>query len=248
MSLLALQRGLRDHILAGTEAPPAGVDACAAPGLAVYRHAYRAQLVACLRDVFEKTWSWLGDEAFDDAAQEHVEQRPPSSWTLGEYGDDFPRTLERLYPHDPEVAEIAWLDLTLRRAFDGPDASPIASEALAAVDWESAVLEFAPTLVLGEVVSNAAAIWGAIAEGKRPPAAERLPAPAALRVWRSDLSPRYRTMDAFEHRALALALAGLSFGGLCTVLAEGADAEAAAPRLGGLLGAWLQDGLIRGVV
>lgn len=244
MSLLDTQRGFRDHILAGTDAPLPG-----APerGLAVYRHAYRAQLIASLRDTFEKTWAWLGDEAFDKAARHHVEHHAPKSWTLNEYGADFVQSLRALYPGDPEVAELAWLDWTLRRAFDGPDADAIKPEALAQVDWDNAVLIFVPTLTMGEVATNCAAIWGVLAEEKTPPAAERLAAPATIRVWRSGLTPKYRTIENFEQRALTLAMAGSSFADLCALLVEAGDTDRAAQNVGAVLALWLQDGLIRDI-
>lgn len=244
MSLLDTQRGFRDHILAGTDAPLAG-----APerGLAVYRHAYRAQLIASLRDTFEKTWAWLGDEAFDKAARHHVENHAPKSWTLNEYGADFIQSLRTLYPGDPEVPDLAWLDWTLRRAFDGPDADAIKPEALAQVDWDNAVLIFVPTLTMGEVVTNCAAIWGALAEEITPPAAERLTAPATIRIWRSGLTPKYRTIENFEQRALTLAMAGSSFADLCALLVEDGDTDRAAQNVGAVLAVWLQDGLIRDI-
>ncbi|KRA76395.1 hypothetical protein ASD89_01375 [Caulobacter sp. Root656] len=244
MSLLAVQRGLRDHILVGGGDRPTGVAAGGEAGLAVYRHAYRAQLVACLRDTFEQTWSWLGDDGFDATALSHIAAHPPGGWTLDAYGQDFPVTLAGLYPDDPEVAELAWLDWSLRRAFDGPDADPITPEVLAQVDWESAVLTLSPTLTIGSVATNSAAIWGALAEGEAPPAVERLPAPAAIRVWRQGLSPRYRTIDAFERQALAMVLDGCAFARLCEQLGRPGDTERTVEQVGGLLGAWLQDGLV----
>lgn len=247
MSLLDTQRGFRDHILAGADAPLAGIAPAALRGLAVYRHAYRAQLVACLRDTYEKTWAWMGDEAFDRAARAHVEQTPPSTWTLGEYGVGFPQTLCTLFPADPEVAELAWLDWTLRRAFDGPNADAIAPQALSAVNWDNAVLHFLPTLSVGEVSTNCAAIWGALGEEQTPPAAERLPVPAAIRVWRSDLTPRYRSIENFEHRALILAMAGSSFADLCNLLTENGDREETVQRVGSALASWLQDGLVTSI-
>jgi hypothetical protein len=114
------------------------------------------------------------------------------------------------------------------------------------VDWENAVLILSPTLAIGAVATNSAAIWGALTEGQTPPAVERLPAPAAIRVWRQGLTPRYRTIDAFERRALSMVLDGCAFAQLCEQLAGPDDAERAVAQVGGLLGAWLQDGLVCG--
>ena len=247
MSLFDIQRAFRDHLLAGQDAPLAAVAPKAMRGLGVYRHAYRAQLAASLRDTFEKTWAWMGDEAFDAAAREHIARHPPKSWTLNDYGADFAATLRALHPGDPEIAEIAWLDWCLRRAFEGPDADPVAPEKLGEVDWDSAVLIFLPTLTLGEAATNSAAIWGAIAEDQPPPAAQRLPSLGAVRVWRSGLTPRYRSIENFEHRALILAMAGSGFADLCGLLVENGDRDRAVQRVGTALAGWLHDGLVTAV-
>lgn len=244
MSLLALQSALRDQILA---VEPEGVTADQERGVAVYRHAYRAQLSASLRETFAKTHAWLGDDAFDAACQAHIAEHTPHSWTLGDYGEGFEHTLRTLYPNDPEVVELAWLDWGLSRAFDGPDADPITSEALSVVDWDHADLHFLPTLVVGEVTTNAGAIWSAVAEGATPPPASLLSQPAAIRIWRAGLSPQFQTVDALEREALALALNGASFAEMCEQLTPPDDDGQAAQALGAVLGAWLRCGLITSV-
>lgn len=244
MSLIDLQRGLKDHILhagPGMAQRLGGGDP--EVRLSVYHHAYRAQLLACLRDVYERTWAWLGDEAFERAGKAYVEAHPPSSWTLADYGEDFPVWLGGLYPADPEVEELAWLEWALRRAFDGPGARSAAAEDLAGLDWETASLRTVPTLAVRRASTNAAAIWGALNAGEGPPAAIRLPEPAAVRVWRRELSPQYRTIEEIEAEALALVGSGLSFGGVCIGLVE-RYGEAAAERIGPMLSDWIQDGLL----
>jgi len=244
MTLRDLQRALVDHLLTGDRRISERVRAQG--GLEVYRHAYRAQLLACLRDTYERVWAWLGDEAFDRAAACHVESVAPKSWTLNEYGEEFAATLAGLYPDDPEAPELAWLDWTLRRAFDGPDSTPVDLTAVDALDWEVAEFRFAPTLHLGSVVTNSAAIWSALAEDRPPPAVALLPAPAELLVWRPDLSPRFRTLAPVEAHALKLALAGATFGDICRLYAAKSAEENAVAEAGAMLGQWLRDGFVVG--
>jgi hypothetical protein len=246
MSLLSLQRGLKAQILgeAPGQDPAYGGDGAA--GLSVYHNAYRAQLVACLRDTFEKTWAWIGDEAFETAAREFIASHPPSSWTLNVYGEAFPAFLKDRHANDPEIGELAWLDWALRRAFDGADAEPLSPEHLAALDWEEAALAFAPTLMLHPVTTNVGAIWGALAEETHPPAVEPLPERASLRVWRSGLSPQYRTIDALETQAIEQVQAGQRFGEVCAAVCDGLDEETATQRIGAMLSVWIQDQLIVG--
>lgn len=244
MSLLSLQREFRAVLL--DDARPAAADfgADSAAGYRVYHHAYRAQLVAALRDSYERLCAWLGDSAFEDAARFHVAGHPPGSWTLNDYGAEFADTLSHLYPDDPEVAEIAALDWAMRRAFDGADAPALDRSTLADVDWDHARLHFVPTLRFVPVTTNGAAIWTAIGEGSPVPAVQLLPEPASIRVWRAGLEPRFKTIALAERRALDLCLSGRSFARVCNELAAEQGVGGAVEAAGAYLGDWLGDGLL----
>ncbi len=244
MSLLELQREFRSAVLnrsSGIEARLAG--RCEI-GLAVYRNAYRLRLRDCLRETYEKTWAWLGDARFDAAVGRYVDANRPRSWTLADYGEGFADALAVDLPDDPEASELAWLDWAMRRAFDGASALPLQAAQHASIDWDNSVLRFAPTLALRAIATNCGAIWAAISDGKTPPEAEMLPAPAALCVWRKDLSPRFRTIEGGELLALRLARAGVPFGEICRLVALGrSDADVVA-GLGRLLARWLEDEML----
>lgn len=248
MNLLAIQRSFRAALMGDLEdiAPHFG-DAASTTGLAVYHNAYRVQLVDCLRETFERLDAWLGSEAFALAALVHIAESPPHGWTLGVYGDGFDATLARLYPDDPEVAELAWFDWALSKAFAGADAKPLAADGLPAVDWDRARLDFVPTLQISEAATNVGAIWSALSAGEIPPAAEMLPARAALLVWRQDYTPSFRTIDEDERQALERMLSGATFGELCLAEVDHWGADEGVSRAGKFLGQWLHDGLVAGV-
>lgn len=245
MNLLALQRDMRAWLVDEDEAAACRIGPDAAPGLRIYQNNYRAALVACLETGFERTRAWIGDAAFLTAAAVHIDRLPPAGWTLDTYGRDFPSTLALLHPEDPEIAELAWIDLALDEAFVGPDAPAIGVEDLAGVDWDSAVLRMVPTLDLADRTTNASDIWTALAAGEAPPAPERLDAPGALLVWRKGLVPRFRAMDADEQAALIRARAGLSFAALCVSTVDALGEREGILRAGQWLGLWVSDGLIR---
>jgi hypothetical protein len=249
MSLERIQRAFLAHVVRGDDAIVAAVGARGRGGLAVHAHAYRANLVACLKDSYEKTLAWLGEDDFETAAREHITQHPPRGWTLNDYGEAFPRTLAGLYPADPEVEELAWLDWALRRAFDGPDANPPEPKAFGDIDWERAVLILSPTLATRQVSTNVAVLWNAMAEGTTPPPVEPLETPRTLAVWRRAFSPMFRGLEVRERAALDLARAGAGFGAICAWLAADHpdDEAAAAAEAGALLAAWLDDQIVVGV-
>ncbi|WP_033923979.1 HvfC/BufC N-terminal domain-containing protein [Sphingomonas sp. 35-24ZXX] len=249
MNLAQLQRNFSGFLRGDGTAAFAAVAPSAKRGLPVYHYAYRATLVATLRDVFERTHGWLGDDRFDTAARTHIAEHPPHSWTLADYGLGFNETLASLYPDNPEVAELAWLDWSLRAAFNGPDSAELDVTALATQDWDAATLELAPTLVWREIRTNVATLWHALETAcDDPPAAELLDGPAVLTVWRHGLMPRFQTVTANEHRAMLLAEAGMAFGLICEMLAASHDdPDAAAAVAGSMLGRWIAEGVLVGV-
>jgi hypothetical protein len=244
VTLAATQRAMREWLIGGEAA---GFARAAAPGLAVYRNNHRAALLACLEAGFPRTRAWIGDDAFLDAVIDHVGRVPPSSWTLDAYGEDFPATLALRYPDDPEVAEIAAIELALDRAFVGPDAPTVGADRLAGCDWERAVMRITPTLELIEATTNAFDLWRLLSAGAMPPAAARFDIPRLLVVWRQDGISRIRVADPIEGQTLRRVRAGVPFGDLCaqTVAAFGADEGI---RLAGAwLGQWVIDGLVSAI-
>ena len=244
MKLAALQHDMRTWLTDGFDDIDRWLDTEARSGLAIYHNAYRVQLSEALAERFEKTHSWIGDDAFFAAVRIHIESTPPHSWTMDAYGGGFDRSLASLYPDDPEVAELARLDHALACAFIGTDSAPLAREKLAAIEWENAALTFAPTVALTATTTNAGAIWSALSAGIDPPAAETLPAAGAMLVWRQGFTPCFRTIDSVEHNALELMLAGETFGRLCENLITVLGDAQGVSEAGKLLGQWLQDGLI----
>ncbi len=127
MSLLTLQSAFRAEIVADDEGlAPSSL------GMAIYRDAYRGRLLAALESSFERTRRWVGEEAFTAAACHYILTHPPVSWTLDDYGGDFPELLETLFAKDPEVSELAWLEWHLSQAFAAPDTPTLDPAALAA--------------------------------------------------------------------------------------------------------------------
>ena len=247
MSLLDVQRDMRAWLAREEDAAVGrlgGDDV--APGLRIHQNNFRAQLAACLEESFGRTRDWIGGDAFHQAVVAHVARVQPSSWTLDAYPRDFPATLALLYPADPEVAELAWIDLALADAFVAPDAAALTVADLGAVDWDRVVLGFSPSLDLDDLTTNAPAIWSALAEGVEPPAVAQLPEVGAILAWRDGEAPRFRAIDQLERQAVLWARAGVPFAGLCAALAEALGEDTGVVRAGAMLGQWLSDGLIVG--
>lgn len=248
MSLLALQQEFARHLTDEMPPSPERFGSDAERRLGIYRSAYRARLMATLRASFDKTWSWIGDEAFDAAARHHIILNPPSSWTLDAYGVDFHTTLSALFPSDPEVAELARLEWDMQQAFAAVDEVPVGLADLQrhfdlGNDWNSVRFQIVASASLRPVSTNAPAIWQAIANKAPPPDAAPAAAGTYAIIWRIGLSPHFRLIDKDEHAALAALLSGADFNAVCSAMPHG-DAGAAAVAAGELLGRWIADDLI----
>ncbi|KQV55495.1 MULTISPECIES: putative DNA-binding domain-containing protein [unclassified Duganella] len=233
------------HAMLAASAPGIGVPA--GPGRAVYQNNYRAQLVGCLEESYPQLRAFIGEEAFLHAAAAHIKRRPPHAWTLDAYADDFCDTLQALFPENPDLHELAWIEHALGQSFIGPDAAPVAAGALSAVDWDHAHLKLTPTLHLRTASTNAADLWFALRDGSSTAEGEMLPAPGGLLVWRRGFVSCLRALDAIEFAALTQLQRDGSFVGLCALLVERIGEEQGIASAGAMLADWLGSELITGV-
>ncbi|QIG53835.1 DUF2063 domain-containing protein [Altererythrobacter sp. BO-6] len=238
------------------EAPlPTGWTARHAAGIAVYRGNYRAGLVEALKNSFERTARWVGDDAFQRAAAHHIITHPPHSWTLDDVGAGFDGTCAELFANDPEVEELAWLEWAMLEAFTAANVEPLDAARFASLtagfgdaEWAGLRIRFLPGAAAREVRHDLRAIWNVLGEDvlEYPDAA--LDAPASVLVWREGERSTFMMGSAEEARAFAALDAGMAYGDLCLMLAGDAasddEVEQAAMRAGTMLGRWLGEGLI----
>jgi len=242
-----LQEDFRAWLVSGEDQAAAPFGAGAEAGLAVYLNNYRTQLLNCLKISFPVVRSRMGEDAFRETAIAHIDRRPPRSWTLDAYAEDFPATLTMLHPDNPDLHELIWIEQSLADAFVGPDAEPLALEALGAADWETVRLVFAPTLVSRPATTNAAAVWTALRQDESPPEAEMLSEPAGLIVWRRGLDAFIEQIDAAEYQALQAIVRHGSFTALCAAMVEREGEEKGVALAATLLSGWLRRGLVVGL-
>lgn len=252
IGLAETQRAFQAQILSEDAPLPAGWDSPRMlSGLEVYRNAYRARLISALRTSYERVWTWIGDEAFDAAAAHHLILHPPTSWTLDDVGKDFVDTVTSLFPSDPEVAELAWLEWTMQTAFTAANSEALDAASFAARttdfsedDWAALCLSFAPSLVTCTIRTCCTDIWRAIATEGEAPKVLLLDKPATLIVWRDGLQPRFRVPAEQEAQALFALSNGQTLSYVCDNLVPVYGEEHAAAEAGAMLGRWIGDGMI----
>jgi hypothetical protein len=247
MILMELQRDFRAWLVtASSEAAERLGGDEAVVGLNVYQNNYRTQLVGCLEEAFPQVRMWLGEEVFLSAAITHIDRHPPKAWTLDVYAGEFGDTLSMLFPDNPDVHELAWIEYALAEAFVAPDAEPLRLDAIATIDWDSARLRLAPSFRSHVATTNAESVWSALWEARTPAQSEMLVEAGGLIVWRRGFTSCLRQVDALECEALIHLQQNGSFAALCEMLVERLGDTDGIARAGALLAQWLGGELIVG--
>ncbi len=234
------------------EAPlPTGWGAERAPGMAIYRNNYRTSLVEALRSTFERTGRLVGEEAFRRAAAHHCIMHPPRSWTLDLVGKGFPETCTELFPHDPDVAELAALEWAMHEAFVARNTKPLTTagfgEACAKFtegDWEDLTLTLVPDLRVVGASHDLVRLWSSLAADRAKPDMVPCGEAQCAIVWREGERPVFVLRPAWEGAALDAFQRGATFGAVCAALIETLGEEAAIAEAGAMLARWVGEGLV----
>ncbi len=225
-------------------------------GLRAYREAYRARLVAALRDNYTVLQRLMGDEDFDDLALRFLQARPSQQPSIRWFGEGLAEFMagplyEAALSH-PALVDCARMDWALRAAFDGPDAPLFVADRLrdlAPEQWESLVLTLQPTVQLLPMAWAIEPGWRLLRawEPESGEDAPELPEPQALDhvllIWRQGLETRWRSLEPLEASLLRAVAAGENFGVLCE-LAAAVRVETAAQVVLQALGGWMAEGLL----
>ncbi|MFK7831305.1 MAG: putative DNA-binding domain-containing protein [Congregibacter sp.] len=250
-TLLARQQEFLTQLLDDEHPLPRDWNTRHAAGMAVYRNAYRARLIDTLRDSYERTARWVGEDAFRRAATHHVITHPPRGWTLDDVGEGFHGTLQELFANDPEVAELAWLEWAMNRCFVSADAIALdvsgfsaAAAAFGEEDWARMRVRFLPGTYAKATEYDIGKLWRALGDEESEPSDYSASAAGHCIVWREGFKPVFMRVDALEGRTLAMLLAGASYGDACDTLVALLGEQEAVAQAGAMLGRWLHHGMI----
>ncbi len=218
--------------------------------LHIYHHGYRARLLEALQDVFERTWSYLGDETFIEHATGFIQSKPSKQPTLNRYGKGFPNYLAKQFAEDGEIAEIAQLDWMMRCAFDGANARSLGLADLAALapeQWATIGFRFHPTVALHTLNYNTASIWSALDNEQSPPPVQKCSPSVTLAVWRRDTRPQFMTIDTIQAEAIIALQHGSTFADTCDRLQTNHPAADVVSMLGGAVRNWIENEMLVGI-
>jgi len=255
-SLQSVQTDFQNYVI-GTDvnAPAIVQDIAAQFGMApiarlkIYHDAYRIRMREALSEAYDKTHTYLGDEMFAELSAGYLRDYASHYRNLRWYGDCFADYLKHALPEHPVVAELAAFEWALGLAFDAADAPTLTSDDVRALDadaWEHIEFALQPSVQFLELQWNAPAIWLALDKNTTPPDAIAA-APLHWLVWRKDLQPHFRSLDAYEAQALQGLLGEQSFSSVCEEAANSAGEQDITPQIAGWLQTWLSEGVLAGI-
>lgn len=225
------------------------------PFMKVYDRAYRSRLIEVLAEDFEGLHTLLGDEQFAEAMRGYVDRHPsskPSIRWLGAHVADWLAATQPWSGH-PALISMAAFEWMLGLAFDAPDAAPIGISESGTVPpeaWPMLTFTLHPALHTAVLACDVAPFYQAVkaeSEPSGPPMPYEMPCTWA--AWRDPetMVVTYRVLDIDEAAALAAAADGMTFDGICEVIADNTEADEAAVRAAGLLRIWIESGWIIGL-
>ena len=218
-------------------------------GLAIYQDAYRARLLAALRDNFTVLQRALGDDEFDALGLAYLNAHPSTEPSIRWFGHRLAAFIDKTELCHPAMADFARMDWALRAAFDAADAPALRAadlQALAPDDWAGLTFRLHPSAQLLALQWAIEPAWRALREDRGDDAELDAPEPLAhtLLVWRQGLDTRWRSLAPMEAALLQALAAGNNFAEICAVAAQ--SHQDAAQQVVGALQQWLSDDVLCG--
>ena len=228
----AMYRGIvgRDDAEAAACIVADGIDPAAR--LEIYRNTFASVLTNALRLSYPAVHRLVAAECFEGAARLFIDEQPPQSANLDDYGSGFADFLARFpavaaLAYLPDVARLEW---AVSRALHAPDTAPLDIVRLAALtEDEQARVRFAPRPSAGLVRANhpADSIWRAVLAKDDAALAALDPAsgPVWLLVHRAETGVEVNRLSEDAWHFTTALFAGRP---LCSALEEAPCAEAQA--------------------
>jgi len=211
-------RALRDPLCPVPDGLTDGLARPAGRRFDVYRNNVASSLTRALHTAFPTLANLLGPDNMDGLAGLYLRAHPPETPLMMHYGaamPDFVAAMDQL-AHLPYLADIARLDLAMRRSYHAADAAPIDAATLAGLSPEalmSARMSLAPPVQLLRSAHPVHDIWAfAMAGGPKP-----RPGAQDIIILRPDFDPAPHLLPP-------------GAGALIEALAQGADLASAQAR------------------
>jgi hypothetical protein len=162
-----------------------------------------APLIGYLANELGFLYVYMGDIAFNKLISDYLRSRPELPIDPAAVKSNLRRYIEvqPVVQRNPEILELADLELALNFALNAPDEKLInvaAFDLLASPRREQIIFNFVSSAQILLFKQNTTSIWSALKCEERPPKPHLLDEPQNLLVWRQGDAPRFRLLGRDE--------------------------------------------------
>lgn len=220
--------------------------------LSVYSNGYRARLHEVLTLDFPAILEAVGEDSFDQLANNYIETHPSHYFSLREFGRDMSSFLQEdaAFRDQPWLSELAIFERSLGQAFDAADAPIFSEQEMARIppaDWPATRLVMHPSVQRLDCVWDAPGMWTVLTDEIPKEITAKREEPVGWLIWRKELATQFRSLGADEKLALNAVLGGLSIDEVCGELGSLIAEELVPLHFASLLKGWITQGIVSGI-
>lgn len=129
--------------------------------IAIYRDSILEAQIAALKENYPVVYELIGEECWQQVAQQYVNEHPSQSVYLFEFGRNFPTFINKLEQLSalPYLSDVAKLEWHWQAALFGPDAQSIDIQALTELPQSRLIFRLQPNATLVNLQYPADSIW-----------------------------------------------------------------------------------------
>ncbi|MDJ0880343.1 MAG: DNA-binding domain-containing protein [Gammaproteobacteria bacterium] len=221
--------------------------------LGAYYNAYRIRLIDCLATDFPVLRKEVGAEAFEYLVLDYLKLYPsehPSVRWVGRHMVEFLQ--HSTHENRDFLAELAQFEWAQGLSFDAANSDQIFTmDAMAVIppeQWPSMSFAFSPSTRWLDLYWNIPPYWTALDTDGKAPQKQIEEYPTRWLIWRKDLRPNWRSLEAAEAWAIEASFKGANFAELCEGLLEWFGEESVAMSAAGYLKQWIHDEIITDII
>ena len=235
--------------------------------LSAYSHAYRARLKEVLTSDFPSVHMAIGDEHFNQLAENYIAAYPSHYFSLREFGRDMPNFILDLVKNNTDEQSVNWPNInwqemhwlyelgffewSLGQTFDAADSNLFTEQQMATINpemWPDLKFEFHPSVQRLDLQWNTTEMWLALTADDPIDVVAEKEGVSSWLIWRDDFVTRFRSMQTDEQLAFDELRAGKDFNDVCEALSTVMNEDDVPMQAASFLKVWITQGLISSVV
>ena len=225
--------------------------------VSIYNYAYHVRLKEVLANDFPATLMAIGEDYFNQLADDYIKTYPSHYFSLRDFGSHLPSFIANLIQQNnsahkqwqnmPWCYELANFEWTLGKAFDAADSNLFTEQDMVTIPadaWPDLKFTLHPSVHRLDFDWNIPEMWKALTNEEPIEVTAQLETTSSWIVWREQLITRFRSMETDEQLALDKIRQGANFNDICETLSTIIDEDEVPMHAATFLKGWITQGFI----